>query len=308
MTPAEKQAHAAAKRLALTIEGITGVDWGFAYRGGIRQSEKVIRFHVARKRPTEVVARGQMLPKAIMGVPCDVLQAEYRPHCDPQASVDPLALGISIGNAQRKTTGSLGAIVRDRYTGAVAVLSCWHVLFGSPNAAAGEAVVQPGPAHGGGRKIGELLRATDLAHGLDAALAKLDSRWVNELFGAAIRPSGIGDPEAGVRVVKVGAITGFTHAVFDGEDGSFLIDYSAYGSEKCWMNGFRLVPDPDQPEDEISLRGDSGSVWVEAGSGNMVGLTFSGEDYLGPTAEFALVHPIRRVLAALRVDLVTNDG
>jgi len=309
MTPAERRALAAAKRLATTIGGVTGVDFGRPYRGGVRGDGGAVRFHVERKRAAGALARGHVIPTSIMGVACDVIQARYQPHAaDPRAVSDPLLAGVSVGNGARGTSGTLGAFVRDLASGAPCALSCWHVLFGAAEAFAGEPVVQPAPAHGNSRKIGELLRATDLAHGLDAAVARLGVAWRDEVAGLGLRISGIAEPEVDMRVVKMGAASRLTHAVVDAVDGSYATDYAAFGQGTCWMDGIHLVPDPDELEDEISLRGDSGSVFVEPSSGRVVALAFGGEDNLGPTAEFAVAHPIARVLDALRVEILTADG
>jgi endonuclease G len=309
MTPAERRALAAAKRLARTFEGVTGVDFGRPYRSGVREGSGAIRFHVAQKRSTDALAPGQLIPASIMGVPCDVFQAKYQPHAaDPRTLCDPLLAGVSLGNPVRGTSGTLGAFVRDLDTGAPCVLSCWHVLFGAPSALAGEPVVQPAPPNASSRRIGELLRATDLAHGLDAAVAKVGVTFRDELPGLDLRFTGIAEPEVDMRVVKVGAASRVTHAIIDAVDGSYGTDYSAFGQGICWMDGIHLVPDPDEPEDEISLRGDSGCVFVERSTGKVVALAFGGEDNLGPTAEFAVAHPIARVLDALRVELITSGG
>lgn len=75
------------------------------------------------------------------------------------------------------------------------------------------------------------------------------------------------------------------------------------------MDGIRLRRDPDYPETEISLAGDFGAVWVNAETGRAVGLHFGGEDSLGPSEEYALAHPIRRVLELLSIGVApANPG
>lgn len=61
---------------------------------------------------------------------------------------------------------------------------------------------------------------------------------------------------------------------------------------------FRIVPRPGSPPNvEISMGGDSGSVWVDEASGKAVGLHFAGE--VGDDPEFALAHDINPVMARL---------
>jgi len=67
----------AAKRLALAIPGITGIDYGIRYTNGKPVSSHGIRFHVAVKRPKSEVARGERIPSDVLGMPTDGTFAEY---------------------------------------------------------------------------------------------------------------------------------------------------------------------------------------------------------------------------------------
>jgi endonuclease G len=106
-----------------------------------------------------------------------------------------------------------------------------------------------------------------------------------------------------MKLVKAGAFSGFTHAIVDGIEGSYEMNYSGYGDDKRWMDGIRLKRDPSFPEQEISIAGDSGSVWLNPTTGRAVALHFAGEDDMGPSEEYALAHPIRRVLDLLNIQL-----
>ena len=106
-----------------------------------------------------------------------------------------------------------------------------------------------------------------------------------------------------MKLVKYGVTSGLTHAIVDGVDGGYQVDYSYYGDTKRWMDGIHLVRDGDHSEKEISLAGDSGAVWINEDSGKAVALHFAGEDGLGPTAEYALAHPLGRVLDLLEAEL-----
>ena len=81
------------------------------------------------------------------------------------------------------------------------------------------------------------------------------------------------------------------------------MDYTAFGDAKRWMDGFRLIVDPEVKQDEISLAGDSGAVWIDLATNRAIGLHFAGEDGLGPLAEYALAHPLPRVFGALQIGL-----
>ncbi len=302
-------ALAAAKRLAGNIDGLKGIDFGWIYKNGVRTNRRGIRFHVAEKRPPEKVAPDQVLPKKMLEVPTDVVQVSYGPHAlDPTSLFDPIRPGISTGNTLRQTTGTLGFFVSDNQTGDSCILSNWHVLCGSPDAQTGEAITQPGPAHSGAsppRNVASLLKWLSLNQGLDAALAKLDAgvSFSTDVFGTDLRPVKVADPKVGMRLIKTGVTSGVTRAMVDGVDGSYQIDYSGFGETLRWMDGFRLVVDPDDPEDDISLEGDSGAIWIEPTKRWAVGLHFGGEDGLGPLAEYALAHPLRKIFERLAVSL-----
>jgi len=299
---------ARAVRLARGRPGVLGVDFGFIYRQGLRQDQQGIRFHVRHKRPLSALSAEQKLPEWLDAFPCDVIEASYSLHGSARDVCDPLRPGVSIGNLQRGTTGTMGLWARDRYTGASGLLSNWHVLCGSPDALAGERISQPGPHHLGSQpaRIAALLeRWIALDVGFDAAFARLsDGVGVEQaLFDTTLTILGIEPPMIGMRVVKYGVTSGLTHGMIDGVEGSYEVDYSHYGDKPRWIDGLRVVVDPEEPEDEISLGGDSGAAWINPITGNAVALHFAGEDGLGPTAEYALAHPLGRILDLLDLDI-----
>ena len=328
MTAAHKRALAEAKRLALDVDGIAGVDFGFVYRKFRRTRKQGIRFHVTHKRPLRRVAKDQRLPDAIAGIECDVVEARYAPHAasvDPRDRAELLRPGLSIGSVVGGHTGTLGAFVRDRDSGAQCLLSNWHVLAGNARCQPGDAIVQPGPDDLGPNlptKVAELLRVTDLAHGLDAALARVTALHTDGTpLGLARPPRTVVAPRVGMRLVKSGRSTGVTRAMVDGEEGSFVLDYSEFGDRPRWMDGVRLVPDramvsgpahvddsalvsgPAHVDDEVSLNGDSGALFVDPATDAAVALLFGGEDGVGPQSEYALAHPLAVVLERLRAEL-----
>jgi hypothetical protein len=313
MTAVPREVLNQAKRLGANVPGIQGVDFGVLYRNGRSRGRRLgIRFHIKRKLPLNELAGKDLLPAQIGGFPCDVIEASYEPHAastfDVAARPQP---GISVGNVLRQTTGSIGGFVRDTQTGATCLLSNWHVLCGSTAAVVDERISQPGPRHLGTqpeRPIGRLLRWSDLSHGIDAAVAAVGSELAIDLvpLGLQAPSTEVSEPEVGMRVVKSGVVTGVTHALVDGVDGSFPMNYGAFGDTQRWMDGIRLVVDPQMRADEISLSGDSGAVWIDIATGRAVALHFAGEDGLGPLAEYALAHPLLRVLSSLHVEWISS--
>jgi hypothetical protein len=149
--------------------------------------------------------------------------------------------------------------------------------------------------------VATLERWVPLDTGCDAALALLDAGIAvrQTLFDSQIVIRGTEKPRLGMRVVKYGAVSALTHGMIDGIGGAYQVDYSAYGDTIRWIDGLRVVVDPDAPQAEISLAGDSGAVWVNPSNGKAVALHFAGEDGLGPTSDYALGQPLPRVLELL---------
>ena len=312
--PALSIALAHAKRLALAIDGVTGVDYGPCQKQGRAGRLRGIRFHVAKKVHKTAVSKGNLLPKQIHGFRCDVVQANYQPHgagaANPRAAFDPIRPGTSVGNVQRITTGTLGAIVRDAAADRQSILGNWHVLCGSLDCKSGEPLSQPGPFDAGShpsRVIAHLSRWTNLSSGIDAAIAAIDPEVMfdpHELF-SGIAPANISLPRLNQKVIKSGISTNLTHGVVDGIAGSFKMDYSPYGDTVRWMDGIHIVVDPDFHDPEVGLDGDSGALWLEAETGNAVALHFGGEDGLGPLADYAVGHSMEEVCRTLNIQ-ITN--
>jgi hypothetical protein len=305
------EALAHAKRIAMAVGGITGVDFGLIQKGGQRTRRLGIRFHVATKQHPAALTAAQMLPRELLGFPCDVIQAKYSAHdgppLTPRAQFDPIRPGISIGNVQRTTTGTLGAIVRDSSNGgAPCLLSNWHVLCAAADCTAGEPISQPGSFDAGAnpaRVVAKLLRWVNLSHGCDAAIALLekDAHFECEPFGLDLSAALVAEPQIHMKVVKSGLSSGITHAIVDGLHGSYSMDYSAFGDQVRFMDGIHLVADPDHPDQDISLEGDSGAVWLDPQTKSAVALHFAGEDGLGPLANYALAHPLSQVMRLLNI-------
>ena len=262
------------------------------------------------KRRLSQLTIDQKLPKTIEGIEVDVLEIGYIPHAgSPRAPQTVLQPGLSVGNLKQRTTGTLGALVRDLATNDLCILSNWHVLCGGPEAAVGDGISQPGPMDLGSnpaRTVASLERWLRLSEQLDAALARLapDVESIEQLFDTAITPTATTAPLLGMPVIKSGAVSGVTHAVVDGISGSYRLDYTGFGDGPQWMSRFRLVPDPAAPATALSLEGDSGSLWVESATGRAVGLHFAGEDDQTPLNDYALAHPIDDVFARLNIALV----
>jgi hypothetical protein len=102
--------------------------------------------------------------------------------------------------------------------------------------------------------VAALERWVGLDVGCDAALALLaDGVATNGLlFETQLAISGVEMPRNGMKVVKYGAISAFTHGILDGIGGAYEVDYSGYGDQKRWIDGVRIVGDPASPKAKLA--------------------------------------------------------
>ena len=177
------------------------------------------------------------------------------------------------------------------------ILSNWHVLsgvYGYP----GESILQPGRLDGGMQADQVAVLARDaMASNIDAAVATLgDERpVVNAPLG--LEPvAGLGTAQLGMTVTKSGRTSAVTRGVVAGVEGTQRTYYAGVGY-RVIRNVISISPG----DAELSLPGDSGAWWIDAGTNNVVGLHFAGNQLGQP--EEALAIDIAPVLDALRVDL-----
>jgi hypothetical protein len=292
-----------AKRMARSLDAIRAIDYGVVYENDKPTKRLGIRFHMNRKLSLSSISRDQRLPNKIGGVEVDVLGVGYIPHDgNPRTPHDPLQPGISIGSKRQLSTGTLGPVVRDLTNQNLCLLSNWHVLCGGPEARPDDEITQPGPMNFNNAPTVALL---DRWLQFDAALARLapTAHATEQLFNIAYRPVATKAPAVGMLLVKSGAGSGVTYGRVDGVSGHYQLDYSQFGAGREWMQGFRLVPDPGLATQDVSLPGDSGSLWIDTADGVAVGLHFAGEDDQSPLNNYALAHPIEDVFARLNVTL-----
>jgi hypothetical protein len=301
-----------AKRLWRRHLNLVGVDYGYAYKKGELLKKLAIRFHVREKRGLADLPPESVLPRLVDGLRCDVIEATYSLHATPHEECTPLQPGVSVGNLETGETGSIGLFGTITGQPGKYILSNWHVLGGGGTAQKGDRICQPGPgdvSDGPARIVAHLSKWTDLATGIDAAIALVDPSigTSDQLFNSKVDIADWEDATPNMKVVKAGAYSGFTHGIVDGAEGTFEMNYINFGDQKRWMDGIRLRRDPDYPETEISIAGDSGAVWVNAETGRAVALHFGGEDCLGPSEEYALAHPIRRVFELLGIEVAQRS-
>jgi hypothetical protein len=126
---------------------------------------------------------------------------------------------------------------------------------------------------------------------VDAAIAQpLRSMTINPLLAEVNSlPSGVADPKLGMHVFKSGRSTGVTEGFITQVDVTVDVQYGARRAR--YVNQMMTT--------RFSDRGDSGSLVIN-GQREAVGLIFSGSELI------SVASPIRFVLSALRVELVTG--
>lgn len=294
----------------LARDGVTAVDLGFKWSHGLMTGKLSIRVHVAKKLPTDALSEADLFPSEIEGIPVDVIEAEYGLQLLPgssqleaapearKARYDPIPLGVSVGNP-RVTAGTLGAKVYDAASLLPMALSNWHVFVGSPSGAAGEQIWQPGSLDGGNSTDTFAILSRSVLGPYDAAVAQLTN--AREVQTETLDKDVIEDvttPQLGMDVWKSGRTTERTEGFIDGIQMTTSVNYGAAGI-RVMQGVFRIVPRPGAGNIEVSMGGDSGSIWVDEASGKGVGLHFAGE--VGNAPEHGLANELQPVLDILNV-------
>jgi hypothetical protein len=290
--------------------GVTAVDLGYKWSSGQMTDSLAIRVHVTRKKDRSELREEELFPEQVDGLAVDVIEATYAPQTTVNSKLesavdgrgdrfDDIPIGVSIGS-KFTTAGTLGAKVIDSHSGDEMILSNWHVMAGRLDIEEGTSIWQPGWIDGGTREENTIAQLSRWVLGpYDAAVARLSGArkvQTKTLEGHSILETT--DPHLGMMVWKSGRSTGFTEGMIDGMKMKISLSYRGAGTHSL-EQVFRIVPRPGSRIEEISIGGDSGSVWVDETSGKAVGLHFAGE--IGSSPEHALAHDIGIVTRALDV-------
>lgn len=305
---------------------ITSVGIGYKTVKGKSTGEIAIQFTVERKAGPEALESlgTRSIPEFITvggeKIKTDVIERRYAASyieveleaalpVERKRRIDPIKPGVSVSNF-RGSAGTIGCIVYDNETGSPYILSNWHVL-NTPGGVVGDDVLQPGP-HDDNRvnanRMGKLVRSFLGAAG-DCAVASIeDRRFEAEILDLGVKPDAIGEAELGDKVIKSGRTTAVTHGIVTRVNAMFKINYGGATGEQS-IGGFEIAPDPVQPpaNGEVSMGGDSGSIWLfKTSSGKpgkvIAGLHFGGESDGNPD-EFALACYPKSVFEKLSISL-----
>jgi hypothetical protein len=220
----------------------------------------------------------------------------------------PVPIGVSTGNQNDCSAGTIGARVRDSQ-GNVYALSNNHVYALENKAALNSAIMQPGLADARCRFDSATIIATlasfvpiefstSARNTVDAAIAASD---VSLLGNATPAKGGYGTPRSatvaasvGQNVQKYGETTRLTQSRITGIDATILVDYDS-GTAR-FVNQILVTSSRSFIKD-----GDSGALLVTKSGANPVGLIFAGD----ARGRMAVANPIDLVLSAFGV---TIDG
>lgn len=315
----------------MTKTNVVGVGVGYKISQGAVTDTESIMVLVRRKVPQAALTPDMLVPRAYDGVPTDVVEVgDLRAL---QARTDrwrPIPGGVSLGHFM-VTAGTFGAVVRDRSTGARLILSNNHVLANSNNAAAGDAILQPGAVDGGVNPadvVAHLERFCPLQFSQDtpecniatgvAAVLNLLARLIgsrhrlstiqqnlqatNSVDAAVARP--VNDTIIRNDILEIGEVSGTVSP-------TLLMNVRKSGRSTGLTTGRILVLNATVDvgygtgrtarfENQIvtspmSSPGDSGSLLVDASSLRAVGLLFAGSD------QSTIHSPIQAVLDCLDI-------
>jgi hypothetical protein len=259
----------------LPKKNVVGIGVGLKERNGVLTNTRCIVVFVKKKQPKELLARWDLVPPSVMGVPTDVKEGEFIPMLLRTERWRPAPGGVSVGH-YGITAGTLGCWVKDRRSRNWMILSNNHVMAKSNISMPGDAVLQPGPYDGGSPaydRIARLARFVPLTKGtneVDCAVADVlkPEQVDNSVFQVGTLVRGTGVAQLGDILVKSGRTTGLTTGIvtclaldiyvyFGGSLGTILF------TDQIEISGFYIVGG-----------GDSGSIWCKGEKA--VGLLFAG--------------------------------
>jgi hypothetical protein len=235
---------------------VTGISIGWKeVRGQVdRAPGPVIAVHVRKKREMAKVPRTLRIPRAILGVPTDVIEATYIRSGNGAVTSMPPAFPLRPGSSYARHDGSaatLAGVVHDN-AGVRYLLCCAHTLREGGHADSGALMVHPGPADSQ-EPVG-VARYSTTHLGTDSGIARLEP-GIQVVNRALISNRLIGAPDTprmGDVLEKSGEATQVTRGV--------VLQFGLFDNV---FPAMRLVL-PDGDPAPISNNGDSGSTWYDA--------------------------------------------
>jgi hypothetical protein len=277
-----------------------------------------LKFFVRIKYPKHELSRKVLLPNNVAGYAVDVeevglfrrfavaraprvLKAEAATP-NPKAKIRPAQPGCSIGfrapNNEFKMAGTFGALVKDSQ--GTYILSNNHVLADEGQLPTGTPIFQPGLLDGGDPstdQIASLTRFIPLqpaGNQVDCAVAEVTSN--NQVSPDVLligKPAGTAQAAIDMSVHKFGRTTAYTVGRVTSIDTDVAVTYET--GTFAFQEQIIIVGQSGAP---FSAAGDSGSLILERGTNNAIGLLFAGSN------THTIANHIGEVLAAMKMTLV----
>jgi hypothetical protein len=291
---------------------VVGIGIGPRLKGGKLSTQKVIRFYVERKVAETSMPREFVIPKAIKGVPTDVIETGRFTAFVPvaQTRLRPARGGCSVGfqftgsKAGYVMAGTFGTLVADN-KGTHFILSNNHVLANENALPLGSPIFQPGlldhgdPTRDRIAKLSRFIRikVSPAPNRVDAAIAALlDPKLAVPTILPQVGALASGTPipaTVGMRVHKHGRTTGYTRGRIVDVAADVNVGYD-FGTAR-FVDQMIIIGDGGSA---FSDAGDSGSLIVDRRTRRATGLLFAG------SKSHTIANHIEDVVAALKITLL----
>lgn len=186
----------AAKEKYTGLPNVIGVGLGYKKKGQEDTGDLAVIFFVEKKVPAAALGVDEVIPRKIGRSCTDVVEVGEMRFLGRTEKFRPAAPGVSIGH-YKVSAGTFGAVVRDRKTGELLILSNNHVLANASDGADGKSrlgdpVYQPGSYDGGTADdiIGHLARfvpITRYSKDVQCSFASMGMKAANAMI-QAFRP------------------------------------------------------------------------------------------------------------------------
>lgn len=275
-------------------EGVSDVSIGYPIQNGVMNFDEVaILVFVPRKFDKSLLSTDQILPTSLDNMKVDVIQIDPIEHATNDR-FDPLVGGIYLSNSRLSGGGTLSMILREKGTLKPVGLSNWHVLK-DRKGKAGDVVVQPAwmPATAT-YSVGNLYKWDQ---NLDCAIYTVNNnRSVNSpnsMYNIPGKVTQVAPLLLGTAVQKSGARTGVT--------------YGVVSSINVNNTDLTISPNSAKPaaNNEISLPGDSGSLWItDEATPRAVALHWGGDGENTPNTEYSYARYFQPILNILGIEFI----
>lgn len=176
----------------LSYKNVVGVGVGYKHKGEEDTGEPALIVYVEKKLLPSDMSRRNLVPQTIDGLETDIVEIGRVKMLGVRTSRErPCQPGVSVAH-YKSTAGTLGAVVKDRATKQLMVLSNNHVLANGSSiqeirARTGDPILQPGPYDGGKMddRIGTLYRYVPLEKNVsksDCPVALAMSSWATRVL------------------------------------------------------------------------------------------------------------------------------